>query len=143
MTLTMESVTALRKLAGRAGAEAQQEGAAQGGAVEQTPQRDGRPAPGNGNKRHYKRKKNDRDPTSQPATRPHKRGREADERGTSRGTVLHNPLHCGPSHTELNIRNKRRLEVLSRRYPRGHAYNPAHAAGANRRAVRRRHLHGG
>ena len=52
MTLTMESVTALRKLAGRAGAEAQQEGAAQGGAVEQTPQRDGRPAPGNGNKRH-------------------------------------------------------------------------------------------
>ena len=46
MTLTMESVTALRKLAGRAGAEAQQEGAAQGGAVEQTPQRDGRPAPG-------------------------------------------------------------------------------------------------
>ena len=76
----MESVTALRKLAGRAGAEAQQEGAAQGGAVEQTPQRDGRPAPGNGNKRHYKRKKNDRDPTSQPATRPPDLTREGGRR---------------------------------------------------------------
>ena len=45
-------------------------------------------------------------------TRPRpdlKRGREADERQTSRGT--------GPSHTELNIRNKRWLEALSRRYP--------------------------
>ena len=38
-----------------------------------------------------------------------KRGREADERETSEGT--------GPSHSELNIRNKRRLEALSRRYP--------------------------
>ena len=54
MTLTIESVTALRNLrAAQVGAEAQQEDTAQRGAAEQTPQRDGaaRPAPGNGNKR--------------------------------------------------------------------------------------------
>ena len=52
MTLTMESVTLRNLRAAPAGAEAQQEDAAQGGAAEQTPQRDGaaRPAPGNDNK---------------------------------------------------------------------------------------------
>ena len=67
---------------------------------------------------------------SRPNPRPDfKRGREADEREASieasRGT--------GPSHTELNMRNKTRLEALGRRYlgklelrapqARGHAYN--------------------
>ena len=78
VTLTIESVMALRNLrAAPAGAEAQQEDAAQGGAAEQTPQRDGaaRPAPGNGNKR------------QRPSPRPDlKRGREADERQASRDT---------------------------------------------------------
>ena len=73
VTLTIESETARRNLtAAPAGAEAQQEGAAQGGAAAQTPQRDGaaRPAPGNGNKK------------QRPNPRPDlKRGREAEERG--------------------------------------------------------------
>ena len=54
---------------------------------------------------------------------------------------------------QLNIRNKRQIEVLNRRYPGRlelrapqEAYNPAHA-GSNRRAVRgrprTRHPHGG
>ena len=55
VTLTIESVTALRNLrAAPADAETQQEGAAQGGAAEMAPQRDGaaRPAPAGGaNKR--------------------------------------------------------------------------------------------
>ena len=83
-----------------ADAGGQQEGAAQGGAAEQTPQRDGaaRPAPGNGNKR------------QRPNPRPDlKRGRETEGRETGGG--------AGPSHTELNIRNKTRLNALSRRYP--------------------------
>ena len=47
---------------------------------------------------------------NRPNPRPDlKRGREADERETCRGT--------GHSHTELNTRNKTRLEALSRRYP--------------------------
>ena len=46
MTLTIESGTALRNLiAAPAGAEAQQEGAAQGGAAAQTPRRDGAARP--------------------------------------------------------------------------------------------------
>ena len=64
VTLTIESVTVLRNLRDApADAEAQQEDAAQGGATEQTPQRDeaARPAPGNGNKR---QRPNPRDPTS-------------------------------------------------------------------------------
>ena len=36
-------------------------------------------------------------------------GREAEERATGRA--------ARPSHTEMNTRNKRRLEALSRRYP--------------------------
>ena len=78
----------------------QQGGAAQGGAAEQTPQRHGaaRPAPSNGNKR------------QRPNPRPDlKRGRETEGRETGEG--------AGPSHTELNIRNKTRLDALSRRYP--------------------------
>ena len=73
--------------------------------MEQTPQRDGaaRPAPGNGNTRQRPNLPT-RDPTS----------REGGRR-TSAGDEQR---HCGPSHTELNIRNKRRLEALSRRYPR-------------------------
>ena len=77
VTLTIESVTALRNLrAAPADAEAQQEGAAQGGAAEQTPQRDGaaRPAPGNGSKVQTAE--------TQPATRPQERaggGRAEDE----------------------------------------------------------------
>ena len=101
VTLTVESVTALRNLqAAPAGTEAQQEGAAQGGAAGRTPQRDGpaRPAPGGANKR------------QRPNPRPDlKRGREADERKKREG--------ARPSHTALNIRNKTRLEALSRRYP--------------------------
>ena len=101
VTLTVESVAALRNLqAAPAGTEAQQEGAAQGGAEGMTPQRDGpaRPAPGGANKR------------QRPNPRPDlKRGREADERKTREG--------ARPSHTALNIRNKTRLEALSRRYP--------------------------
>ena len=57
-----------------------------------------RPAPGNGNKR------------QRPNPRPDlKRGRETEGRETGEG--------AGPSHTELNIRNKTRLDALSRRYP--------------------------
>ena len=101
MTLTVESVTALRNLrAAPSGAETQQEGAAQGGAAGMTPQRDGpaRPAPGGANKR------------QRPNPRPDlKRGREADERKKRED--------ARPSHTALNIRNKTRLEALSRRYP--------------------------
>ena len=77
VTLTIESGTALRNMiAAPVGAEAQQEGAARGGAAAQTPQRDGaaRPAPGNGNKK------------QRPNPRPDlKRGREAEERGGKRG----------------------------------------------------------
>ena len=68
-----------------------------------------------------------RDPTRDPTSR--EGGRRTNEREASieasRGT--------GPSHTELNMRNKTRLEALGRRYPgklelrapqaRGHAYN--------------------
>ena len=101
VTLTIESGTALRNLiTAPAGAEAQQEGAAQGGAAAQEPRRDGaaRPSPGNGNKR------------QRPSPRPDlKRGRETEERETSGG--------AGPGHTELNIRNQTQLEALSRRYP--------------------------
>ena len=108
MTLTIESGygTAALGYAGRAsGREAEQEGTAkegtaQGGAAEQTPQRDGaaRPAPGNDNKRQRDNPRPDL-----------KRGREEGGRETNTGTA--------PSHTELNIRNKRWLEALSRRYP--------------------------
>ena len=57
-----------------------------------------RPMPGDGNKR------------QRPNPRPDlKRGREAEERATGRA--------ARPSHTEMNTRNKRRLEALSRRYP--------------------------
>ena len=79
VTLTIESVTALRNLrAAPADAETheQEGGAAQGGATEKAPQRDGaaRPAPGGGNKR------------QRPNPRPDlKRGREADERETREG----------------------------------------------------------
>ena len=77
VTLTIESGTALRNLiTAPAGAEAQKEGAAQGGAAAQEPRRDGaaRPSPGNGNKR------------QRPNPRPDlKRGREAEERETSGG----------------------------------------------------------
>ena len=101
VTLTIESGTAMRNLqAAPAGTGTQQEGAAQGGAAEQTPQRHGaaRPAPSNGNKR------------QRPNPRPDlKRGRETEGRETGEG--------AGPSHTELNIRNKTRLDALSRRYP--------------------------
>ena len=54
VTLTIESVTALRNLhAAPADEEAQPGAAAQGGAAAQTPHRDGaaRPMPGDGNKR--------------------------------------------------------------------------------------------
>ena len=99
MTLTAESVTALRNLHDApAGEEARPGAAAQGGAAAQTPHRDGaaRPMPGNGNKR--------------PNPRPDlKRGREAEERAVRRA--------ARPSHTEMNTRSKRRLEALSRRYP--------------------------
>ena len=58
-----------------------------------------RPAPGGAN-----------DKRQRPNPRPDlKRGREADERKTREG--------ARPSHTALNIRNKTRLEALSRRYP--------------------------
>ena len=70
------------------------------GPAEQSPQRDGaaRPAPGNGNKR------------QRPNPRPDlKRGREEGGRETNTGTR--------PGHTELNITNKRQIEVLNRRYP--------------------------
>ena len=101
MTLTIESVTALRNLhAAPADEEAQPGAAAQGGAAAQTPHRDGaaRPMPGNGNKR------------QRPNPRPDlKRGREAEERAVRRA--------ARPSHTEMNTRSKRRLEALSRRYP--------------------------
>ena len=54
--------------------------------------------PGDGNKR------------QRPNPRPDlKRGREAEERATGRA--------ARPSHTEMDTRNKRRLEALSRRYP--------------------------
>ena len=101
VTLTIESGTAMRNLqAAPAGTGAQQEGAAQGGAAEPTRQRDGaaRPSPSNGNK------------WQRPIPRPDlKRGRETEGRETGEG--------AGPSHTELNIRNKTRLDALSRRYP--------------------------
>ena len=101
MTLTIESVTALRNLhAAPADEEAQPGAAAQGGAAAQTPHRDGaaRPMPGNGNKR------------QRPNPRPDlKRGREAEERAVRRA--------ARPSHTEMNTRSKRRLEALSRRHP--------------------------
>ena len=101
VTLTIESGTAMRNLqAAPVGTGAQPGGAAQGGAAEQTPQRHGaaRPAPSNGNKR------------QRPNPRPDlKRGRETEGRETGEG--------AGPSHTELNIRNKTRLDALSRRYP--------------------------
>ena len=101
VTLTIESVTALRNLhAAPADEEAQPGAAAQGGAAAQTPHRDGaaRPMPGNGNKR------------QRPNPRPDlKRGREAEERAVRRA--------ARPSHTEMNTRSKRRLEALSRRYP--------------------------
>ena len=101
--ISQDRVTALRNLrAAPADAERHNRRAPPKylGAAEQTPQRDGaaRPVPGNGNKR------------QRPNPRPDlKRGREADERATNRGT--------GPIHTELNMRNRRRLEALSRRYP--------------------------
>ena len=101
VTLTVESVTALRNLHDApAGEEARPGAAAQGGAAAQTPHRDGaaRPMPGNGNKR------------QRPNPRPDlKRGREAEERAVRRA--------ARPSHTEMNTRSKRRLEALSRRYP--------------------------
>ena len=77
VTLTIESGTAMRNLqAAPAGTGAQQEGSAQGGAAEQTPQRNGaaRPAPGNGSKRQRR----------QPAARPQERegdGGAGDRRG--------------------------------------------------------------
>ena len=72
VTLTVESVTALRNLHDApADEEARPGAAAQGGAAARTPHRDGaaRPMPGNGNKR------------QRPNPRPDlKRGREAEER---------------------------------------------------------------
>ena len=76
VTLTIESVTALRNLrAAPADAEAQQEGAAQGGAAEQTPQRDGAARPARPGQRQQTAE-------TQPATRPQERaggGRAEDE----------------------------------------------------------------
>ena len=101
VTLTVESATALRNLHDApADEEAGPGAAAQGRVAAQTPHRDGaaRPMPGDGNKR------------QRPNPRPDlKRGREAEERATGRA--------ARPSHTEMNTRNKRRLEALSRRYP--------------------------
>ena len=100
VTLTIESGTAMRNLQAAPAGAGQQMGAAQGGAAEPTRQRDGaaRPSPSNGNKR------------QRPNPRPDlKRGRETEGRETGEG--------AGPSHTELNIRNKTRLDALSRRYP--------------------------
>ena len=100
VTLTIESVTAMRNLHAAPADEGTQPGtAAQGGAAAQTPHRDGaaRPMPGNGNKR------------QRPNPRPDlKRGREAEDRAVRRA--------ARPSHTEMNTRSKRRLEALSRRY---------------------------
>ena len=97
----MESATALNNLRDAPeDAEPQQEGAARGRAAEQSPQRDGaaRQAPGNGNKR------------QRPNPRPDlKRGREEGGSEASAGTR--------PSHTKLNIRNKRQIEMLNQRYP--------------------------
>ena len=101
VTITVESVTALNNLRDAPeDAEPQQESAARGRAAGQSPQRDeaARPAPGNGNKR------------QRPNPRPDlKRGREEGGGEASAGTR--------PSHTKLNIRNKRQIEMLNQRYP--------------------------
>ena len=76
VTLTIESVTALRNLrAAPADAEAQKKGAAQGGAAEQTPQRDGAARP-----RPRATATNGRDPTRDPTSR--EGGRRAGGRRT-------------------------------------------------------------
>jgi len=139
VTLTIESGTALRNLiTAPAGAEAQKEGAAQGGEAAQEPpaaaRRGGKTVAG---QRQQKAE-------TQPATRSKERegdGRKGDKR--RRRAWPHRTKHQEPD-AARGAESEIPRKTGATGAPKGHAYNPAHA-GANRGAVRgcfrTRHLH--